>query len=117
MQVFETAYLINVVCYAVAAFRAVRATGRVEAQLLDALVAATWAGSVGTVLQGALLGTLDGAIMIAIGVMLLIEWFSALIVAPLCGWVGLLSRHVAPPRAAGAPVAPAPLAEGKTSAA
>jgi hypothetical protein len=97
--VFETAYTINIACYAVAAFRAVRFTGHADQATLDALVAATWAGALGTVLQGALLGTLDGGIMVAIGVMLLIEWLSAVILAPICGGVGLLSRKIVPVRA------------------
>jgi hypothetical protein len=110
--VFETAFTINLICYAVAAFRAVRFTNRPDLATLDALVAATWAGALGTVLQAALLGTLDGSILIAVGVMLIIEWITALIVAPICGWAGLLSRNLVPmrvERAAGAaPLAAAP---------
>ena len=60
--VFETAYTVNVICYAVAAYRAVRHTGQAGLATLDALVAATWAGLLGTVFQAALLGTLDGGL-------------------------------------------------------
>jgi hypothetical protein len=112
--VFEAAYTINLICYAVAAFRAVRYTNRPDLATLDTLVAATWAGALGTVLQAALLGTLDGSIPIAAGVMLIIEWITALIVAPICGWAGLLSRNLVPvrvERAAGA----APLAAAQRS--
>ena len=97
--VFETAYTINLICYAVAAFRAVRFTNHPDLATLDALVAATWAGALGTVLQAGLLGTLDSGILIAVGVMLLIEWITALIVAPVCGWAGLVSRKLVPVRA------------------
>jgi hypothetical protein len=97
--IFETAYTINLVCYAVAAFRAVRFTGHPELATMDALVAATWAGALGTVLQAALLGTLNSGILVAIGVMLLIEWITALIVAPVCGFVGMTSRKFVPVRA------------------
>jgi hypothetical protein len=117
VQIFETAYTINVVCYAVAAFRAVRGTGRIEQATLDALVAATWAGALGTVLQGALVGTLDAAIGVAIAVMLVIEWLSAIIIAPVCGWVGYLSRRVAPVRAPGTASAPRATIESGTTAA
>jgi hypothetical protein len=51
------------------------------------------------VLQAALLGTLDSGILIAVGVMLLIEWITALVVAPICGWAGLMSRKFVPVRA------------------
>jgi hypothetical protein len=90
----------------------VRFTNRPDLATLDTLVAATWAGALGTVLQAALLGTLDGSILIAVGVMLIIEWITALIVAPVCGWAGLLSRKLVPvgaERVAGAaPLAAAP---------
>ena len=97
-RVFETAYLINVITYAVAAFLAVRTTGRIELATLDAVVAATWAGALGTVLQGALLGSLDSGILIAVGVMLIIEWLTAAVVAPLCGLLGYVSRRLVPVR-------------------
>lgn len=97
--VFETAYTINLICYAVAAFRAVRFTNHPELATMDALVAATWAGALGTVLQAALLGTLDDGILIAVGVMLVIEWITALVVAPIFGWAGLTSRKFVPVRA------------------
>jgi hypothetical protein len=97
-RVFETAYLINVLTYAVAAFLAVRTTGRIELATLDAVVAATWAGALGTVLQGALLGSLDSGILVAVVVMLIIEWVTAAMVAPLCGWLGYLSRRLVPVR-------------------
>lgn len=100
--VFETAYTVNVICYAVAAYRAVRQTGQAGLATLDALVAATWAGALGTILQAALLGTLNGAVWLAVLVMLLIEWVTAIIVAPLCGWTGYLSRALWPPRGASA---------------
>lgn len=119
--VFETAYTINVACYIVAAFRAVRQTGEAGQATLDALIAATWAGALGTVLQAALLGTLDGGIGIAVLVMLLIEWVTAIIVAPLCGWAGYLSRALAPTRAMRATPASEPaatrIAEGESTAA
>lgn len=119
--VFETAYTVNVICYAVAAYRAVRHTGQAGLATLDALVAATWAGTLGTVLQSALLGTLDSGIWMAVIVMLLIEWVTAIIVAPLCGWTGYLSRALVPPRgvvaATEATAAPTPALEGETSVA
>jgi predicted lipid-binding transport protein (Tim44 family) len=117
--VFETAYTVNIICYAIAAFRAVRFTGNPGAATLDAAVAATWAGALGTVLQGTLLGTLDGGILIAVLVMLLIEWVSALIVAPVCGAAGLLSRKLVPGRAQRPAQAGAPsiAAKGDASAA
>jgi hypothetical protein len=117
--IFETAYTVNIVCYAVAAFRAVRFTGEPGQATLDSVVAATWAGALGTVLQGALLQTLNSGILVAVIVMLIIEWVSALALAPVCGFLGLLSRKIVPLRAradtspAAAPVA----AEGDFSAA
>jgi hypothetical protein len=117
--IFETAYTVNIICYAVAAFRAVRFTGEPGLATLDSLVAATWAGALGTVLQAALLGTLNGGILIAVVVMLVIEWVSALVLAPVCGFLGLMSRKIVPLRArAGAPsAAPSVAAGGDASAA
>jgi hypothetical protein len=97
--VFETAYTVNVVCYAIAAFRGGRLTNEPGQAMLDALVAATWAGALGTLIQGALLRTLDGGILVAVVVMLLIEWITALVVAPVLGFAGLMSRKVVPVRA------------------
>jgi hypothetical protein len=115
--VFETAYTVNVLCYAVAAFRAVRFTGHPELATLDALVAATWAGALGTVLQALLLGTFDSGILVAILVMLLIEWITALIVAPACGLAGLISRKLVPLRTREAVPAAPSMAQGSDATA
>lgn len=98
-QVFEYAYIINVVFYVIAGVVAARLTGYVRLGILDALIAAVISGTIGTISQALVFHPLDAATFIAVIVMTIIELVSAVPFGALGGGIGRLIRRSGPARA------------------
>jgi hypothetical protein len=107
-QVFEYAYLINVLFYVIAGVVAARLTGYVRLGILDALIAALISGTIGTISQALVFHPLDAATFIAVIIMTFIELFSAVPFGALGGGIGRLMRRSGPVRA----VVPGEIASG-----
>ncbi len=99
-QVFEYAYVINVVFYILAGFMAARLTGYISLGILDALIAAVISGTLGTISQALVFHPLDAATFFAVIVMVIIEVFSAVPFGALGGGIGRLVRGKGPLRPA-----------------
>jgi uncharacterized membrane protein YjjP (DUF1212 family) len=98
-QVFEYAYLINVLFYVIAGIVAARLTGYIRLGILDALIAAVISGTIGTISQALVFHPLDAATFIAVIVMTIIELVSAVPFGALGGGIGRLIRRSGPARA------------------
>ncbi len=99
-QVFEYAYVINLVAYVLAGFLAAYITGSLRLGIADALIAAFLSGTVGTVSQVLVFHPLDAWTLFAVLVMVIIEAFSALPCGALGGLIGRLVRSYKPLRSA-----------------
>jgi hypothetical protein len=91
-QVFEYAYLINVVFYVLAGFVAARLTGFIRLGIADAVIASVLSGTLGTISQALVFHPLDDATFFAVIVMVIIEAFSAVPCGALGGVMGRLMR-------------------------
>jgi hypothetical protein len=99
-QVFEYAYIINMVFYLFAGFVAAYVTGYIRLGIADALIAAFISGTIGTVSQVPVFHPLDAWTFFAVLVMVLIEAFSAVPCGALGGAMGRLVRGRGPLRSA-----------------
>ena len=97
-QVFEYAYLINVVFYVIAGIVAARMTGYVRLGIADALIAAVVSGTLGTISQALVFHPLDVETLFAVIVMVIIELMSAVPFGALGGGIGRLLRRKGPVR-------------------
>ena len=100
-QVFEYAYIINLIFYVAAGFVAANLTGYIRLGIADALIAAVISGTIGTISQVLVFHPLDDATFFAVVVMVLIEMFSAVPCGALGGAMGRLVRGRGPLRQAG----------------
>jgi len=92
-QALEWAYVINLIFYIIAGVLAGRAIGLVRWALIDAFIAALYAGVLGTISQDAVLYGLDSTVFGGIAAMVVIECLTALILGPLFGLLGRFSRR------------------------
>jgi hypothetical protein len=99
-QVFEYAYVINVVFYIIAGIVAAYLTGYIKLGIADALIAAVISGTLGTISQALVFHPLDAATFIAVIVMVIIEVLSAVPFGALGGVIGRLARRKGPARPA-----------------
>lgn len=99
-QVFEYAYVINLVAYVLAGFMAAYLTGSIRLGVVDSLIAAFISGTIGTVSQVLVFHPLDAWTFFAVLVMVLIEAFSAVPCGALGGLIGRLVRSYGPLRSA-----------------
>jgi hypothetical protein len=99
-QVFEYAYVINVLFYVIAGFMTAYLTGYVRLGIADALIAAVISGTIGTVSQSLVFHPLDIYVAFAVIVMVIIELFSAVPFGALGGAIGRMARRKGPVRPA-----------------
>ncbi|HEU5200159.1 MAG TPA: hypothetical protein VFU32_11000, partial [Ktedonobacterales bacterium] len=99
-QVFEYAYIINVLFYVVAGFMTAYLTGYVRLGIADALIAAVISGTIGTVSQSLVFHPLDIYVAFAVVVMVIIELLSAVPFGALGGAIGRVARRKGPVRPA-----------------
>ena len=99
-QVFEYAYVINVLFYIIAGMVAAYLTGYIRLGIADALIAAVISGTIGTVSQSLVFHPLDVYVAFAVVVMVIIELFSAVPFGALGGVIGRAARRKGPARPA-----------------
>lgn len=97
-QVFEYAYVINVLFYIIAGMVAAYLTGHIRLGIADALIAAVISGTIGTVSQSLVFHPLDVYVAFAVVVMVIIELFSAVPFGALGGAIGRVARRKGPAR-------------------
>ncbi len=97
-QVFEYAYIINVLFYIIAGVVTAYLTGYIRLGIADALIAAVISGTIGTVSQSLVFHPLDIYVAFAVVVMIIIELFSAVPFGALGGVIGRVARRKGPVR-------------------
>ena len=95
-QVFEYAYIINVLFYIIAGFMTAYLTGYIRLGIADALIAALISGTIGTISQSLVFHPLDIYVALAVVVMIIIELFSAVPFGALGGLIGRVVRRKGP---------------------